>query len=103
MSKSSKRKAEPPAPSMGDHLSLSQATEPDVPAPAAAAVAPPPAIAHVHGPRKPRVGALGVDRLRRVMSVSAEVSTDTLCGDAATELEKLRKQAHKPAPWSEDR
>ncbi len=94
MSKSSKRK---PAPSTETGAS-SQAIAP-VPEPAPAAVA----VAHVHGPRKPRGGVFGVDRLRQVMSASAELRTETLCDDAASELEKLRQRADKPAPWSEDR
>ena len=44
----------------------------------------------LHGPRRPAPVLSGVDRLRQVMGLSSEVTTDQLCDDAATELEELR-------------
>ncbi len=50
-----------------------------------------------HGPSGPVEVLYGVNHLRRVLDVSADVNIQRLCEDAAVELEELRKEP--TAPW----
>lgn len=50
------------------------------------------------GPLKVQYGA---EHLRRVLSLSADASTERLCEDAAVEIERLR-EGQAPAPWPDN-
>jgi len=53
-----------------------------------------------HGARQPLVSLYGIDHLRDVLKLSAEVPVDRVCEDAANKIEALGSNV-KPIPWSD--
>jgi len=51
-----------------------------------------------HGARQPRVSLYGIDHLRDVLKLSAEVSVVRVCEEAANKIEALGSNV-KPIPW----
>lgn len=51
---------------------------------------PPLPVKPIHGPSGPPSAGFGPEHLRQVLELSADVSTDRLCEDAALEIERLR-------------
>lgn len=50
-----------------------------------------------HGPNQPPAQPSGAARLRALLSLSLEATTDQMLGDAAAEIERLRAKLAAPA------